>query len=150
MNPEYDYLFKLLLIGDSGVGKSCLLLRFSDDTYSGKLYWHTYAWFKIILFIFCHNYFIYLIYNIFQHNIIYIWLPYYEGKLDFRLIQVIMFSHGAIIPLGVIYILSHTLWLSSICLTFPNLCSSKLTQFFLPRVCSVFYEEMKFISVYLS
>ena len=35
MNPEYDYLFKLLLIGDSGVGKSCLLLRFSDDTYSG-------------------------------------------------------------------------------------------------------------------
>ena len=38
MNPEYDYLFKLLLIGDSGVGKSCLLLRFSDDTYSGKFY----------------------------------------------------------------------------------------------------------------
>lgn len=37
MNPEYDYLFKLLLIGDSGVGKSCLLLRFSDDTYSGTL-----------------------------------------------------------------------------------------------------------------
>ncbi|KAF2617155.1 hypothetical protein F2Q68_00042926, partial [Brassica cretica] len=28
-----DYLFKLLLIGDSGVGKSCLLLRFSDDSY---------------------------------------------------------------------------------------------------------------------
>lgn len=26
---EYDYLFKLLLIGDSGVGKSCLLLRFA-------------------------------------------------------------------------------------------------------------------------
>ena len=25
-----DYLVKLLLIGDSGVGKSCLLLRFSD------------------------------------------------------------------------------------------------------------------------
>uniref|UniRef100_A0A8C6TD74 RAB1A, member RAS oncogene family b n=1 Tax=Neogobius melanostomus TaxID=47308 RepID=A0A8C6TD74_9GOBI len=30
--PSTDYLFKLLLIGDSGVGKSCLLLRFAWDT----------------------------------------------------------------------------------------------------------------------
>ncbi|KAI3764593.1 hypothetical protein L2E82_14604 [Cichorium intybus] len=33
INARSDYLFKLLLIGDSGVGKSCLLLRFADDSY---------------------------------------------------------------------------------------------------------------------
>ena len=50
----YDLLFKLLLIGDSGVGKTCVLFRFSDDAFNttfistiGKLLWSNY----IILFI---------------------------------------------------------------------------------------------------
>ena len=34
LGPEYDYLFKLIIIGDSGIGKSCLLNRFADDIYT--------------------------------------------------------------------------------------------------------------------
>ena len=33
LGGTYDTLIKLLLIGDSGVGKSCLLLRFSEDSF---------------------------------------------------------------------------------------------------------------------
>jgi small GTP-binding protein len=38
MNSEksYDYLFKLILVGDSGAGKSCLHLRFNDDTWTSS------------------------------------------------------------------------------------------------------------------
>ena len=34
MKRDYDHLFKLVLIGDSGTGKSCLLLRFADDAFT--------------------------------------------------------------------------------------------------------------------
>ena len=35
---DYDYLFKLVLIGDSGVGKSCLLLRFAVSFRLAQVY----------------------------------------------------------------------------------------------------------------
>ncbi|XP_003373454.1 GTP-binding protein Ypt2 [Trichinella spiralis] len=34
MAKSYDFLFKLLLIGDSGVGKTCLLFRFAEDSFN--------------------------------------------------------------------------------------------------------------------
>jgi len=34
MNREYDYLFKIVIIGNSAVGKSSLLLRFTDDAFN--------------------------------------------------------------------------------------------------------------------
>lgn len=37
-SKDYDYLFKLVLIGDSGVGKSCLLLRFAVSYYVHKIH----------------------------------------------------------------------------------------------------------------
>mmetsp|Transcript_28542 Transcript_28542/g.50253 ORF Transcript_28542/g.50253 Transcript_28542/m.50253 type:complete len:206 (+) Transcript_28542:72-689(+) len=33
-NPAPDHLFKLVIIGDAGVGKSSLLLRFTEDNFS--------------------------------------------------------------------------------------------------------------------
>jgi len=36
MSRDYDHLFKLLIIGDSGVGKSSILLRFAEDMFSGS------------------------------------------------------------------------------------------------------------------
>ena len=33
MNNDYDYIFKIILVGDSGVGKSSMLTRFVDEAY---------------------------------------------------------------------------------------------------------------------
>ena len=31
---SFDYMVKLLIIGDSGVGKTCILLRFTKDKFN--------------------------------------------------------------------------------------------------------------------
>lgn len=37
MATQYDHLFKILLVGDSGVGKSSILLRFVEDSFQEDL-----------------------------------------------------------------------------------------------------------------
>ena len=31
---KIDHIFKLLIIGESGVGKTCLLMKFGDDKFN--------------------------------------------------------------------------------------------------------------------
>lgn len=51
MAKTYDYLFKLLLIGDSGVGKTCVLFRFSEDAFNSTFI-STIGW-QIVHFVRC-------------------------------------------------------------------------------------------------
>lgn len=34
---SYSYLFKYIIVGDSNVGKSCLMLRFTDNKFKDSL-----------------------------------------------------------------------------------------------------------------
>ena len=36
-SSQYDHLLKILIIGDSGVGKSSLLLRFTQDIFDNEI-----------------------------------------------------------------------------------------------------------------
>ena len=62
---SYDHLFKLLVIGDAGVGKSAILVRFSDNVFTDSyintianginLFFSSKSFFKIFLqFFFLH------------------------------------------------------------------------------------------------
>ena len=33
LNAEYDLLFKILLIGNRGCGKSCMLIRYAENAF---------------------------------------------------------------------------------------------------------------------
>jgi GTPase SAR1 family protein len=36
MTDSFDYIFKIVLIGDTNVGKSSILLRYTDDIYHSR------------------------------------------------------------------------------------------------------------------
>ena len=36
MSEETNYVFKVLLLGDSTVGKTCFLMRFTENTFQKK------------------------------------------------------------------------------------------------------------------
>ena len=33
---DFEYVFKFIIVGDTDVGKSCIVLRFTDNTFNAK------------------------------------------------------------------------------------------------------------------
>ena len=56
-NKNFDYIFKILLLGDSRVGKTCLSKRFLDN-YFTDYYYTTYG--KKLFAIYIINYKLYI------------------------------------------------------------------------------------------
>ena len=56
-NKNFDYIFKILLLGDSRVGKTCLSKRFLDN-YFQDYYYATYG--KKLYAIYIINYILYI------------------------------------------------------------------------------------------
>ena len=54
-NKDYNYLFKLVLIGNSGVGKSSLLFRYSENKWEEKFILTIGVDFVSIILIFYRN-----------------------------------------------------------------------------------------------
>lgn len=50
MAKKYDFLFKLLLIGDSGVGKTCLIIRFAEDNFNSTYISTIGKWYIYVIF----------------------------------------------------------------------------------------------------
>ena len=36
-NLDYDHLFKIVLVGDNGIGKTSFMLRYTDDIYNQNI-----------------------------------------------------------------------------------------------------------------
>ena len=36
-SKQFDYTFKIVMIGDSGVGKSCIILQYTENNFSQNL-----------------------------------------------------------------------------------------------------------------
>ena len=93
---DYDYLFKLVLIGDSGVGKSCLLLRFAVSAWSSIKYtggvvivllvsfaYLFCSWFDLLLFFISSHFigFVFFYFNKFQ-------LIFWKGRCLHRILHI--------------------------------------------------------------